>query len=88
MINDDDDRPLLADGFEEALIGFATPWQNQHKKVAVYNRSKCIEILMDRDGMSDTDAEEFFEFNTEGAYVGEQTPIFVDTDIENVLRGE
>jgi len=38
---------------------------------------EVIGILMDRDGMSEDDAVEFFDFNVLGAYVGERTPIFV-----------
>lgn len=44
--------------------------------VALYNRDKCIQILMDRDGMEHTEAEEFFEFNTLGAGMGANTPAF------------
>ena len=68
---------LQADGFEDALIGFVWPLDTG-VKVAVYDRNKCIEILQERDGMSEIDAIEFFEFNVSGAYVGEQTPMFVD----------
>ena len=39
---------------------------------------------MTRDGMNYEDALEFFEFNTLGAYVGKQTPVFVWTDTEDL----
>lgn len=65
---------LFADGFDGALIGFvercATP------PVALYDRAKCIEILMLRDTMSYEEAVEFFEFNTLGSWMGENTPAF------------
>jgi hypothetical protein len=32
---------------------------------------------MKRDGMSHEDAREFIEFNIEGGYLGEQTPVLV-----------
>jgi hypothetical protein len=32
---------------------------------------------VERDGMSETEAEEYLHFNVLGAYVGEQTPWFV-----------
>ena len=38
---------------------------------------RVIEILMDRDGMSNDEAIEFFTFNIEGAWVGELTPIWM-----------
>ena len=33
---------------------------------------------MTRDGMTPFDAHDYFEFNVQGAYVGEKTPIWVD----------
>jgi hypothetical protein len=39
---------------------------------------------MVRDGMDYDEAYEFFEFNTLGAYVGEQTPVFVWTDTTDI----
>lgn len=66
---------LFADGFEDALIGFACVFTKG--PVTVYDRDKCIEILMKRDEMSHEEAEEFFSFNVEGAYVGEHTPAFL-----------
>jgi hypothetical protein len=66
---------LLADGFEEAYVGYAT--RINMPPVAVYDRTHCIEILVSRDGMSYEEAEEFFSFNTEGAYMGENTPIYL-----------
>lgn len=65
---------LLASGFEAAFLGIA--WQF-NKPFAVYDRSLCIKILMERDGMSEDGADEFFEFNVQGAYVGEHTPAFL-----------
>ena len=67
---------IVADGFEDALIGVG---QQFNKAMAVYDRQKCIEILMERDGMSDEEAVEYFEYNVTGAWVGEYTPIFLET---------
>ena len=66
---------LLADGFEDAFIGLMYRFTNA--PVAAYDRAKCIQILMERDGMGEDEAEEFFEFNVIGAYVGELTPCFI-----------
>ena len=65
---------MMADGFEDAFIGIGTQF-NRH--FAIYDREACIKVLMDRDGMSEDDAEEFFEFNVLGAWVGHGTPVFV-----------
>lgn len=66
---------LLADGFEDALIGVADVFNRP--PLAVYNRDKCLDILMNRDGMTDEEAEEFFTYNVSGSWVGEHTPIYV-----------
>lgn len=62
---------LLADGYEKALIGYDKEGR------AVYDAHECLSILVWRDGMSAEEAEEFFEFNTLSAYMGENTPQFI-----------
>lgn len=71
-----DSEILLFDGFGEALIG--TVFRFGMPPVALYDRGKCIEILMQRDGLSHEDAEEYFCFNVEGAWIGERTPAFCE----------
>jgi len=39
-----------------------------------------INQLMINDGMSDEEAEEYFLFNIEGAYIGIDTPVLVYSD--------
>jgi len=38
---------------------------------------KCIDILVERDGMTHEGAEEFLSFNTLSAFVGPNGPIYV-----------
>ena len=45
--------------------------------VAAYDRDRCIDILIKRDGMDYDEAVEFFNFNVIGAWVGEMTPVFM-----------
>ena len=83
---------LLADGFDEAFVGVSS--SAIKNPVAVYSRARCVEILS-RD-MSVEDAEEYFEFNVASAYVGENTPHFIDmyvterstTSVESVEKPE
>ena len=67
---------LQADGFDAALLGVVSDF-NAEVRLA-YSRTKCIKILMERDGMSDEEANEHFDFNVAGAYVGEKTPVWID----------
>ena len=42
-----------------------------------YDYDKCVQVFVERDGMSLEDAEEYFQFNVLGAYVGDRTPVFL-----------
>ena len=44
--------------------------------IALYNKEKIIDILVNTNGMEREDAEEHYEFNILGSYVGETTPAF------------
>ena len=62
---------LLADGLEDAIVGYDT------KGRVIYSVGNIIDILVERDGMSYEDASEYFSFNIECAYIGEHTPIYM-----------
>jgi hypothetical protein len=71
-LHDLNEQALLWEGFEEAYLGHLR--RCGQPTIAVYDYEKCIRILIERDGMSYEDAVEFFEFNTVGAWAGENTP--------------
>jgi hypothetical protein len=77
QLTEENPDALLADGFEDALIGIAR--RCSQPSLAVYDENKCIDILVKRDKMTWEEAVEFFEFNTLGAWVGENTPLFMTT---------
>ena len=62
---------MLVDGHDDALAGYDT------KGRAIYFTDHIIGTLMQRDGMTEEEAFEFFNFNIECAYVGEYTPIYM-----------
>mgnify|MGYP003626068944 FL=1 len=64
---------LLADGFDDAIVGISQCNINK----AVYSSKKCIDILRERDGMSELEAVEFFHHNVVGSHMGDKTPIFM-----------
>ena len=77
----DEAQYLKADGFDDAILGTAhgIGVDEDSGPILVYDIEKCIDILMD--GNPDwerVDAEEYFSFNVIGAFVGPQTPIFLD----------
>lgn len=71
------EEALLADGFEDAFLGF-TDGSWGKPQVAVYSRQRMIKVLIKRDKMTVEEAFEYLTFNVWGAYVGERTPTFID----------
>lgn len=69
-----DEELLLADGYDDCVIGIA--YEAGRPSRVAYDRSGVIQSLMKE--MTWEDAEEFFEFNIVGAYVGERTPVFIE----------
>jgi|TARA_R110000796_G_scaffold41094_3_gene101439 hypothetical protein len=66
---------LKADGLDSAIIGVGS--RCGQKDLLIYDIDKVIWILMQRDGMTDEEAVEFFEFNIQGSWQGEETPIWM-----------
>jgi len=67
---------LKADGFDEAIIGRSSDIATSGERL-IYDANKCIDILIRDHDMSELEAIEYFEFNVSGAYVGENTPIWL-----------
>ena len=72
----EEDSLLFADGFEEAVLGVAR--KATQPDVVAYDYEKCVQILIERDDMTEEEALEYMEFNVVGASVGERTPVFVE----------
>jgi hypothetical protein len=71
-----DEEILIADGFDEAIIGIE---ENTFR--LIYSVTKCLEII-EAQGMPEEDALEHFYFNIHGSYIGEKTPIFCFDDFQ------
>ena len=71
-----DEEFLQADGFDDALLGVISDFNSEIR--LAYSRMKCIEILIERDKMTKEAAEEYFDYNVSGAYMGNKTPVWVD----------
>lgn len=68
-----EESAIAAVGFDEAIIGMV---DIDGVNRVCYSQSEIIEIL-ERDGMSNSEAMEYFEFNIEGAVI-EGGPLFID----------
>lgn len=76
---DREDTVVLTDpDFTEAVIGISSRGQ------VIYDYDTMVEILMDRDGMSNVDAIQFIDYNTMRAiyYMGEKAPIILHIPAE------
>ena len=76
------DKSLLYLGIKEERQDFADAFigivDDEFPK-AIYNTEKIIEVFVKRDGMTWDEAVEFYDFNVRGSYMGEQTPLFIET---------
>lgn len=80
-ISEYNENALLADGFEDPIIGI---WgQHGNNTVVIYDRDRCIEILVEQFSKDEDcedpylDAVDYFGYNVECAYMGKNTPIFM-----------
>ena len=74
LINEDDEV-LLASGYADAFIGIT----DLEPKKAVYNKNKMVEIVMTEDSCSYSEAKEWLKLNTWDAYLGDSTPLYINT---------
>lgn len=64
---------LQADGFDDAIVGIE-PLSGK----VIYNIDRMVDVLTS-EGLSTTEAIEYLDFNVLNAYVGENTPIYIQT---------
>ena len=65
---------LYADGFEDTIVGVG---RQCHNELVVYDYDKCVQVLMDSEGMTYEEAVQWMEFNVVGSWVGANTPVFI-----------
>jgi hypothetical protein len=73
---------LKIDGHDNAILGPAMIWRDQATHEVLVYDAEIIRSNLMKDGMTSDEAQEYIEFNIEGAYVGEQTPVIVWTKDE------
>lgn len=83
LINEQADNAIILDGFDDAILGIVNEFGNGPR--ILYSTEKIIQTLRDRDGMSEEEAIEYYDFNILGMYAGEQNPLFLVSDFENQM---
>lgn len=64
---------LQADGFDNAIIGLE-PLSGR----VIYDIDKMV-IVLTEEGLTTTEAIEYLDYNVLNAYVGDNTPIYIQT---------
>lgn len=72
QLEQDFDEIIVADGFDDCILGYVWSFDGFH---ALYDYHKIIDRLVERDGMTIEEAQEFFEYNIVG-YGGEGLPVY------------
>jgi hypothetical protein len=75
LISEFDQDALYPTTHEDAIVGVVERFGMG--PVIVLDKRKIIRTLMQRDGMTEEQAQEFFEFNIIGAWMGEGTPAYM-----------
>ena len=84
VLTNENPDAIIYDDMEEALVGVYRNSTNgqagnyTEEAIAVYSYVKYIDILIDRDGMSEEEAIEYFDFNVYGLRLGKNQPIIID----------
>ena len=67
---------LIADGFDKAIMGIVE--RSGMNPVVLYNKNKCIDIMIKRDKMTEEEAIEFYYYNIVGSHMGDYTHRFAE----------
>tara|TARA_R110002020_G_scaffold55309_1_gene153516 strand:+ start:2779 stop:3054 length:276 start_codon:yes stop_codon:yes gene_type:complete len=71
------DDLLFADSFDRAIIGVCNGFDSGR---VAYSVEKMIDIFIADNQCSYEEAVEYLEFNTFGAWVGDNTPIYIQVE--------
>jgi hypothetical protein len=74
---------VMLTGLEEAIIGVVEEFGNGPR--VLYSKRKIIELLT-KDGMTQSEAEEYYDFNILGLHAGEQNAVFLDLELTPIKK--
>ena len=85
-LNEEVEGAVLLTGLEDAVIGIVEEFGNG--KRVLYSKNKIIWKLCSMDGMTLEEAHEYYDYNILGLHAGEQNAVFLDMEIEPMLKGD
>ena len=74
-LEEENPEAIVYDGADEAIMGLV--YHDDKPPIIAYSYSKWIKMLMDRDGMSEDEAVEYFDYNVDGLILGDNQPIII-----------
>jgi hypothetical protein len=77
---------IILNGLEAAIIGIVEEFGNGRR--ILYSKPKIINILCEDNLMTESEAEEYYDFNILGLHAGEQNAVFLDIEISPELVGD
>jgi len=77
-INESAEGSVILTGLDDAILGIVEEFGNEPR--VLYSKEKIINILVEKEGMSESEALEYYDFNILGMYVSDQNPVFLTTD--------
>lgn len=83
-IDEYEEGAILLDGLEEAIVGIVEEFDNGNR--ILYSKPKILQILQERDLMTHSEAEEFYDYNILGLYAGERNAVFLDLEITPIKK--
>lgn len=76
-INESAEGSVILTGLDDAILGIVEEFGNEPR--VLYSKEKIINIFVEKEGMSESEALEYYDFNILGMYVSNQNPIFLTT---------
>ena len=74
---------VMLTGLEDAIIGIVEEFGNGPR--VLYSKRKIIDLLT-KDGMTESEAEEYYDFNILGLHAGEQNAVFLDIEVTPIKK--
>jgi hypothetical protein len=69
---------IVLDGLDEAVVGIG--YSKDLEPRLIYSINNIILTLIGRDGMSENEAREFYDYNIADGYFGNHGPIFLESN--------
>lgn len=75
---------VLLDGLESAIVGIVEEFGSGSR--ILYSKQRILNILQERDLMTMSEAEEFYDYNILGLHASEQNAVFLDLEITPIKK--